>query len=158
MRGVDEVARDASEPAGRMHVRGRRRCAASRGILHPHSEPLIGWSPLTMRPTVRSPQTQALPVEQPASGDAASKPIESVQHLLWHGHVEEAWERWASWFLDLDWIWMRKGSVAGEKLAAGITEFESYLRNHRESIPHLRRAVPTRGNHPHGVLGVDPRW
>jgi uncharacterized short protein YbdD (DUF466 family) len=38
-------------------------------------------------------------------------------------------------FLDLDL--MRKRSAPAEKLAAGIAEFETYVRNNRESIPNF---------------------
>jgi hypothetical protein len=101
-----------------------------------------------MRRTVLQQQTQALQAESEASGREASKPIDSVQHLLWHGKVDEALDRLGNLFLDLDR--MRKRSAPAEKLAAGIAEdgyplhadtqlaeFETYLRNNRESVPNL---------------------
>jgi hypothetical protein len=64
---------------------------------------------------------------------AASKQVESIKHLLWHGNVEETLERVANLILDLDLI--RKHSAAAEKQSAGLTEFEIYIGNNRESIP-----------------------
>ena len=70
-----------------------------------------------------------------ASGGEASKQLDSVKHLLSHGNVEEALQRLGNLFLDLDLI--RKRSAPAEKLAAGIAEFETYIRNNRESIPNF---------------------
>ena len=61
--------------------------------------------------------------------------MESIKHLLWHGNVDEALERLGSLFLDLDL--MPKPSAAVEKLAAGVAEFETYIRNNRQSIPNF---------------------
>jgi len=58
-----------------------------------------------------------------------------VKHLLWHGNVAEALDRQADLVLDLQLI--RAHSAAAEKLAAGITEFEIYIRNNREFIPNF---------------------
>ena len=88
-----------------------------------------------MRWSVWQPQTKALPEERlPTTGAAAWKPVESIQHWLWHGHVEEALERVANRILD--WDLMGKHSAAAEKRSAGLTELETYMGNHRESIPH----------------------
>ncbi len=103
--------------------------------LHPNSEHIIDWFHITMRLTVLQQQTKALQVEQPANGDGVSKQIDSVKHLLWHGNVDEALERLGSLFLELDLI--RKHSAPAVKLAAGIVEFETYIRNNRESIPNF---------------------
>jgi hypothetical protein len=104
-----------------------------REYLHPNSEHVIDWFHITMRLTVLQQQTRALE-EQPAEGTAAvSKKLESIKHLLWHGNVEEALERLNSLFLDLDLIADR--CAAAEKLAAGIGEFQTYIRNNQESIP-----------------------
>ena len=58
-----------------------------------------------------------------------------MKHLLWHGNVAEALERMADMLLDLEII--RTRSAAAEKLAAGLTEFEIYIRNHRDFIPNF---------------------
>src|SRR5262249_8119854 len=101
--------------------------------LHPNSEHIIDWFHITMRLTVLQQQTKSLQAEREGNGAEISKQIESVKHLLWHGNVDEALERLESLFLDLDLI--RKHSAPAEKLAAGIGEFENYIRNHREAIP-----------------------
>jgi hypothetical protein len=59
----------------------------------PHSEHVIDWFHLTMRLTVLQQHTKALEEAHPESGAAASKQLESIKHLLWHGNVEEALER-----------------------------------------------------------------
>ena len=69
------------------------------------------------------------------SGGAVSKQVESVKHLLWHGNVDEALERLANLSMDLDLT--RKHSAAAEKLATGVAEFETYVRNNQESIPNF---------------------
>ncbi len=58
-----------------------------------------------------------------------------MKHLLWHGNVEEALERLANLLRDLNLI--RKHAAAAEKLAGGVTEFETYIRNNQESIPNF---------------------
>ena len=62
-----------------------------------------------------------------------SRQLESIKHLLWHGNVEEALERLTKLLRDLDLI--RDLSAPAEKLAAGVAEFETYIRYHQESIP-----------------------
>ena len=59
--------------------------------------------------------------------------MESIKRLLWHGKVEEALGRLADLAMDLDLV--RDCSVAADKLAAGIAEFQTYIRNNQESIP-----------------------
>jgi hypothetical protein len=54
---------------------------------------------------------------------AASKPIESVQHLLWHGNVDEALDRIDTLFIDWDLI--RRPSDPADQLAAGFREPQS---------------------------------
>ena len=103
--------------------------------LHPNSEHIIDWFHITMRLTVLQQQTKALTAETEAPGKAASKQIESVKHLLWHGNVEEALDRIDSLFLDLDLISRRCEPAA--KLARGIAEFRTYIRNNRGSIPNF---------------------
>jgi hypothetical protein len=116
---------------------------------------VIDWFPITMRLTVLPPQTQALQAERPDEGVAASKPIESVQHRWWHGHVDEALDRIDSLFIDWDLI--RRPSDPADQLAVGIADLRSYIRNHRGSIPNYGETVPAGGDDPHGVGGVaDP--
>src|SRR5664279_479871 len=103
--------------------------------LHPNSEHIIDWFHITMRLTVLQQQTKALTAETEIQGKAASKQIESVKHLLWHGNVEEALDRIDSLFLDLDLLCRRCEPAA--KLARGIAEFRTYIRNNRGSIPNF---------------------
>ena len=103
--------------------------------LHPNGEHIIDWFHITMRLTVLQQQINALQAEPEASGREISKQVESVKNLLWHGNVEEALERLGNLFMDLDLI--RKRSAPAEKLAAGVAEFETYIRNNRESIPNF---------------------
>jgi hypothetical protein len=103
--------------------------------LHPNSEHLIDWFHITMRLTVLQQQTKSLRAEQEEGGAAASKQIESIKHLLWHGNAEEALDRLASVVIDLDLI--RKRFASAEKLAAGVAEFETYIRNNKEFIPNF---------------------
>jgi len=104
-----------------------------REYLHPNSEHVIDWFHITMRLTVMQQQTKALQEERPEIGAAASKQVKSIKHLLWHGNVEEALERLSNLFMDLDLI--RDHSATADKLAAGVAEFETYIRNNEESIP-----------------------
>jgi len=86
-----------------------------------------------MRLTVLQQHTKSLEERQPEDGATASKQLESIKHLLWHGNVEEALERLTKLLMDLDLI--RDLSAPAEKLAAGVAEFETYIRNNQESIP-----------------------
>jgi len=101
--------------------------------LHPNSEHLIDWFHITMRLTVLQQQTKALQAERSDEGAAASKQIESVKHLLWHGNVDEALDRIDNLFVDLDLI--RRQSAPADKLAVGIADLRTYIRNNRGSIP-----------------------
>jgi hypothetical protein len=58
-----------------------------------------------------------------------------MQRDIWHGNVAEALDRLGDMLLDMELI--RAHSAASEKLAAGTTEFESYIRNNREFIPNF---------------------
>jgi len=100
---------------------------------HPNSEHVIDWFHITMRLTVLQQQTKSLEEKQPEDAATVSKQLESVKHLLWHGNVEEALERLTKLLIDLDLI--RDHSAPAEKLAAGVAEFETYIRNNQESIP-----------------------
>ena len=75
-----------------------------REYLHPNSEHVIDWFHITVRLTVLQQQTKALQEARPESGAAASKQVESIKHLLWHGNVEEALERLTNLFMDLELI------------------------------------------------------
>lgn len=100
--------------------------------LHPFNEYLIDWFHITMRITVLQQQTKALQAERPQLGDEVSAQLQSIKHLLWHGNVEEALERQDRLLLDLDLI--RARSAAGAKVADGLIEFETYIRNNQEFI------------------------
>jgi hypothetical protein len=104
-----------------------------REYLHPNSEHVIAWFHVTMRLTVLQQQTKAREEQQSETGTVASKQLESIKHLLWHGNVEEALERLANLLMDLELI--QNHSAPAEKLAAGVAEFETYIRNNQESIP-----------------------
>jgi hypothetical protein len=113
--------------------------------LHPFSEHLIDWFHITMRLTVLQQQTKALQEERPETGADVSKRLESVKHLLWHGNTEEALERLTDLLMELSLIQARAASV--KKVAASLTEFETYIRNNREFIPNFgerRRQGETR--------------
>jgi hypothetical protein len=90
-----------------------------------------------MRITVLQQQTEALQGQsnQAETATGMLKRIESVKHLLWHGNVAEALDRMGGMLLDMELI--RAHSGAAEKLAAGLTEFEIYIRNNREFIPNF---------------------
>ena len=105
--------------------------------LHPGSEHWIDWFHITLRITVLQQQTKSLHGEVNRAEEAVewSKRIDSVKHLLWHGNVAEALDRMGDLLLDMDLI--RAHSAAAEKLAAGMTEFETYIRNNREFIPNF---------------------
>src|SRR5215475_7609963 len=86
-----------------------------------------------MRLTVLRQQTKALEEKQPEDAAAISKQLESIKHLLWHGNLSEALDRLRNLLMDLDLI--RDHLASAEKLAVGLAEFETYIRNNQESIP-----------------------
>jgi hypothetical protein len=88
-----------------------------------------------MRLTVLQQQSKTLMAEMDKEGKTASKQMESIKHLLWHGNVEEALERIDSLFLDLDLISRRCEPAA--KLAKGLAEFRTYIQNNQGSIPNF---------------------
>jgi hypothetical protein len=59
----------------------------------------------------------------------------SIKHLLWHGNTEEALERLGDLLVELSFIHAR--SNAAKKVADGLSEFETYIRNNREFIPNF---------------------
>jgi hypothetical protein len=104
--------------------------------LHPNSEHWIDWFHITMRLTVLQQQTKSLRAEQEEEvAGTVSKQVESIKHLLWHGNAEEALDRLVNLMMDLDLI--PKGCASGKKLATGIAEFETYIRNNKEFIPNF---------------------
>lgn len=105
--------------------------------LHPDSEHWLDWFHITMRITVLRQQTKSLQGEARRAETATGlfKRIDSVKHLLWHGNVAEALDRMGDMLLDLELI--EAHSAAAEKLTAGLTEFEIYIRNNREFIPNF---------------------
>jgi hypothetical protein len=104
-----------------------------REYLHPNSEHVIDWFHITMRLTVLQQQKKVLEEQRSEAGAEASKQLESIKHLLWHGNVEEVLERLNDLAMDLELI--RNHSASAEKLAAGVAEFETYIRNNQDSIP-----------------------
>ena len=104
-----------------------------REYLHPNGEHVIDWFHITMRLTVLQQQTKALEEKQPQGAAAISKQLKSIKYLLWHGNLEEALQRLTQLLIGLDLI--RDHFAAAEKLAAGVAEFETYVRNNQESIP-----------------------
>jgi hypothetical protein len=103
--------------------------------LRPFSEHLTDWFHITMRLTVLQQQTKALKEERPQTGADVSKRLESAKHLLWHGNTEEALERLANLIMDLSLI--QAHSAAAAKIAAGVAEFETYIRNNSAFIPNF---------------------
>ena len=121
--------------------------------LHPNSEHMIDWFHITMRLTVLQPQTKTLQAERPDEGAAASKQIEGVKHLLWHGSVDEALDRIDSLFMELDLI--RRQSAPADKLAVGIVDLRTYIRNNRGSRDHNESLSFPKDIHLTVVLRVD---
>ena len=88
---------------------------------------------ITLRLTVLQQQTKAVEGERPETSATVSSQLESVKHLLGHGNVEEALERLTNLLVDLELIGDHSGAV--EKLAAGVAEFQVYIRHNQGSIP-----------------------
>ena len=105
--------------------------------LQPGSEHWIDWFHITMRLTVLQQQTKSLRSEAgwEAVADGISRQIESIKHLLWHGNVCEALERQSTLLTRLEFF--RRRSAATKKLTAGLTEFDTYIRNNQEFIPNF---------------------
>jgi hypothetical protein len=105
-----------------------------REYLHPNSEHVIDWFHIMMRLTVLQQQTKALEEKQPEDAAAVSKQLKAlIKHKLWHGNGEEALKRLSKLLIDLKLMGIP--FAAAEKLAAGVAEFETYIRNNQESIP-----------------------
>ena len=105
--------------------------------LQPGSEHWIDWFHITMRLTVLQQQTKSLRSEVgwDAVADGLSKQLESIKHLLWHGNVCEALERQCALLMRLEFF--RGRSAAAERLTAGLSEFDTYIRNNQEFIPNF---------------------
>jgi hypothetical protein len=103
--------------------------------LHPFSEHLIDWFHIAMRLTVLQQQTKALQEERSQTGDDVSKRLESVKRPLWHGNAEEALDRLSDLSMELSLI--QAHSVPARKVADGLAEFETYIRNNSEFIPNF---------------------
>lgn len=105
--------------------------------LQPGSEHWIDWFHIMMRLTVLQQQTKSLMAEpgRKETGEAISKRLESVKHLLWHGNVVEALERQAGLLMELEMI--RAYSAATAKLATGLAEFKNYIGNNENFIPNF---------------------
>ena len=59
----------------------------------------------------------------------------SLKRLLWHGNAEEGIERLGNLTLDLSLIQAR--CTPAEKVAVGVAEFETYIRNNCKFIPNF---------------------
>ena len=103
--------------------------------LHPFSEHLLDWFHITMRLTVLQQQTKGLQQERPATGADVAKQLESIKHLLWHGNTPEALERLTGLSIDLSLF--REHSAPAAKVANGVADFETYIRNNSEFIPNF---------------------
>jgi hypothetical protein len=75
------------------------------------------------------------------------------KHLLWHGNTEEALDRQVHLVVDLSPI--RAHSAAAEKVADGITEFETYIRSNRDFIPNFGERRRQGENDQHRICGID---
>jgi hypothetical protein len=74
---------------------------------------------------------------------AASKQTERVKRLLWHGNVDEALDHIDVYLWTLDLI--SKQFARADKLAVGIPDLRTYIRNNRGINP-IRRTVSGRGS------------
>jgi len=150
--GVDEIARDARESAGGIHVRRRRRCAAGAGVPAPQQRTHHRLVSHHNALTVLQQQTKALQEEE-ACGAEVSKQVESVKHLLWHGNVDEALERLGNLFIDLDP--KRKRSAPDRETGGWGGRIRDLHWQQPGLHTELRGAVPARGNDQHRVRGID---
>ena len=103
--------------------------------LHPFSEHLLDWFHITMRLTVLQQQMKGLQQERPQTGAEVSKQLESIKHYLWHGNTPEALERLTSLSIEMDMI--REHSAPAAKVANGVADFQTYIKNNCEFIPNF---------------------
>ncbi|HMF77561.1 MAG TPA: ISKra4 family transposase [Bryobacteraceae bacterium] len=103
--------------------------------LHPSSEHLLDWFHITMRLTVLQQQAKGLRQERPETGDDIAKQLESIKHFLWHGNTTEALERLTGLTINLSMI--QEHSIPAAKVANGVADLETYIKNNREFIPNF---------------------
>jgi hypothetical protein len=103
--------------------------------LHPSSEHLIDWFHLTMRITVLQQQVKTLKDEQPKLGEEVARELESTKHFLWHGNTFQALQRLEGLLIDLEFPQVPLPLT--QKVAKGISELETYIRNNEEFIPNF---------------------
>jgi len=121
--------------------------------LHPNSEHLIDWFHITMRLTVLQQQTKSLQADRPDDGSAASKQIESIKHLLWHGNVDEALDRIDNLIYGFGLDQQAVGS--GGQVGGGTLGLADLHREQPGIDTELRGAVPSGRDDQHGVCGID---
>jgi hypothetical protein len=103
--------------------------------LHPDSEHWLDWFHITMRITVLQQQIKTLKDEQPKIGEEVARALERIKHFLWHGNTFQALQRLESLLIDLEFP--EVPSTLTQKVAKGIDEFETYIRNNEEFIPNF---------------------
>jgi hypothetical protein len=103
--------------------------------LHPFSEHLLDWFHITMRLTVLQQQVKGLQQERPQTGVEVSKQLESIKHYRWHGNTPEALELLTSLSIEMDMI--REHSAPAAKVATGVADFQTYIKNNCEFIPNF---------------------
>ena len=96
---------------------------------------LIDWFHITMRITVLRQQIKGLEAEQPQFGQDTAQELNSIKHLLWHGNTFQALQRLEGLLLDLEFP--ETPSELTRKVAKGVGEFETYIRNNEEFIPNF---------------------
>jgi hypothetical protein len=121
--------------------------------LHPSSEHLIDWFHITMRITVMQQQTKALQDERPPIGVEASKQLESIKHLLWHGNTEEALERLETLHMQVSFL--EAHSDPARRIFHSLDEFLTYIRKQQRVHSELRRAISERRDGQHGLRRID---
>jgi len=103
--------------------------------LHPDSEHWLDWFHITMRITVLQQQVKTLKCEQPEVGEEVARELESTKHFLWHGNTFQALQRLEGLLIDLEFP--EVPTPLTQKVAKGIGEFETYIRNNEEFIPNF---------------------
>jgi hypothetical protein len=114
--------------------------------LNPEAKYWLDWFPITMRITVMKQMAKGLANEQHAPAETSSPPAEapvqkSIEKELqslkwnhWHGNVERAWERIE------DLLWNLEFTIGNSenqnKLWKQLREFDTYIRNNQDYIPH----------------------
>jgi hypothetical protein len=92
-------------------------------------------SPLPEDPTEQARQQQAkgLQADQPELGEEVARDRTSIKHFLWHGNTFQALQRSQSLLCALEFAEHR--SPLTKKLAKGVREFDTCIRNSEELIP-----------------------